>query len=69
MRHSTKILYIQKNRGIQQILDIQTTSVEKTNYLRCLYREGDTGNIRGTTTLSGGQGFHPLLYGVEVVWK
>ena len=26
----------------------QTKSVEKTNFLRCLYREGDTWNSRGT---------------------
>ena len=42
------------------------SGVEKMNYLRCLYREGDTGNIRGTTTLSGGLGFTALNYSHSV---
>ena len=32
------------------------------NYLRCLYREGETWNLRGTSTLSGGLGFTALNY-------
>ena len=67
--HSKSLFFVEKSYINNKFIEIKIrlSNVEKINYLRCLYREDDTGNIRGTSTLTGGLGFTALNYSHSIV--